>query len=121
MLDQVEVSVAAIPVCMGKDKSRVRFIVHYSPPDSREGAIQQSANVPAGEPARRDVSALSQNLGIAPQVLEQRLLAWAEHGLLSFRGERRDAVVERLRPPEDAAGAINHLLEEQDRAQQRQV
>jgi ATP-dependent DNA helicase RecQ len=81
----------------------------------------RSANVPSGDYARRDMSWLSQEMQIPPHILEQRLLAWTERGWVRYRGERRDAVVERLQPPQDAAGAIKGLLESQDRAQQHQV
>jgi ATP-dependent DNA helicase RecQ len=96
----------------------------YAPPQSGDAeytSFLRAAGMHGDDYTRRDTSVLAQEMGIGPHELEQRLLAWSEQGWLTYRGERSSAVVERLRPPEDAAGAINKLLEDQDRAMQYQV
>jgi ATP-dependent DNA helicase RecQ len=71
--------------------------------------------------ARRDIGVLSAELGMAADELERRLLLWQERGLLAFRPERREPVVERLVPPPDVAKAIAELLARRDEAQNRQI
>ena len=60
-------------------------------------------------------------MGIAADDLERQLLLWQERGLLSYRGDRREPVVEKLKPPADVANAINELLARRDEAQNRQI
>jgi ATP-dependent DNA helicase RecQ len=89
--------------------------------DSQFQAFLQLASLPQGQSARRDVAWLAEQLNIAPDALEQRLLAFQEQGWLQYRSERRDPVIERLHPPQDVAGAINGMLKQQDDAQQHQI
>ncbi len=74
-----------------------------------------------GQSARRDTVALAVALETTAPEIERKVLRWAENGWLLARGERRDPVVERLKAPPDTAQAIPRLLDEQDRAQQRQI
>ncbi|MDQ3927589.1 MAG: RecQ family ATP-dependent DNA helicase, partial [Chloroflexota bacterium] len=81
----------------------------------------QASQLTGGQMSRRDVAALCALLNMSPPALERALLEWNTRGWIRFRGERRDPVVERLQPPSNVAGVINSLLEQQDRAQQRQI
>jgi ATP-dependent DNA helicase RecQ len=72
-------------------------------------------------PARRDMAWLCANLGESPPAMERLLLEWDRRGWITYRGERREPVIERLAPPADVARLIDRLLEQQDRAQQHQI
>ena len=74
-----------------------------------------------GEYSRRELTWLSEAMGLTLPELDRLLLDWEEHGWIEYRGERRDAVIERLQPPEGVADAMNRLLAERDRVQQRQI
>jgi ATP-dependent DNA helicase RecQ len=81
----------------------------------------EASGVVQGEYTRVFAANLCQVLGVAPDELERRLLHWAEMGWVRFRGERREAVIERLKPPSDAAKSIADILQKQDDAMVRQV
>ena len=83
--------------------------------------FQATAYLQTGQPTRRDLGTLSTAMGVAPDELERRLLEWQEGGLITYRGDRREPVVERLRPPRDVAQVINSLLERRDANQQKQI
>ncbi|MEO8288758.1 MAG: RecQ family ATP-dependent DNA helicase [Chloroflexota bacterium] len=83
--------------------------------------FRDAALLQANRPARVDIAAMGQSLDMAPDGIEQLLLGWQEHGWVRYRSERRDPVIERLRPPLDVAGAINNMLRLQDEAQQHQI
>jgi hypothetical protein len=74
-----------------------------------------------GQQIRCDIGVISAEMGIAADDLERQLLLWQELGLLSYRGDRREPVVEKLKPPADVANAINALLARRDEAQNRQI
>jgi ATP-dependent DNA helicase RecQ len=79
------------------------------------------AYLPQGQSTRRDIGVLAEQTQIAPDALERMMLGWQERGWIRYKGERRDPLIERLRPPQDVAGAINNMLREQDEAQQHQI
>lgn len=83
--------------------------------------LLNAAYLQPGQTTKRDVGVLCEALGVSPDTLEQSLLAWQEEGWLVYRGDRRDPVVERLRPPQDVAGAIKSMLERKDEAQQHHI
>ena len=83
--------------------------------------FRQVAYLQGEQQARRDIGVLSAELGIAADELEKWLLLWQERGLLIFRAERREPVIERLVPPQDVAKAIDGLLARRDEAQNRQI
>jgi len=83
--------------------------------------FMQFAYLQVGQSARRDVPAVSEALEMSPSAVEKLLLAWADRGWVEYVGERREAVIERLRPPSDVAQVINQALEQQDQAHQHQI
>ncbi len=83
--------------------------------------FQRAAYLQQGPATRRDIGTLSTAAGVAPDELERRLLEWQEAGLITYRGDRREPVVERLRPPRDVAQVISGLLERRDSNQQKQI
>lgn len=89
--------------------------------DSEFMRFQQSAYLQAGQQARRDIGVLSAELGLAVDELERQLLLWQERGFVQFRGDRREPVIERLKPPPDVANLISDLLTRRDNAQNRQI
>ncbi len=130
-----QIDSTGVRVCLSL-LERVRLIVRH--PDSprtvtlrlRAGAassdpllgrLAEVAGIDSTQPVRCDLSALSRGLDTTPTELERSLLQWAEQGLLQFRGDRRDPVVQRLKPPDDTRGAMDDLLKKRDEAQQRQL
>ena len=91
------------------------------PSDKAFSSFLEIARPVAGQYARRDSGTLCSAMGISPSELEERLSRWMELGWLQYRGERRDPVIERLKPPADVAGVIDKLLDQHDRAQQHQI
>jgi superfamily II DNA helicase RecQ len=89
--------------------------------DAQFTAFRGIAYLPQGQTERRNVATLAAQSNLAPDVMEQMILDWQDQGWLRYRGDRRDPVIERLRPPQDVAGAINNMLLQQDQAQQRQI
>ncbi len=89
--------------------------------DAQLKAFLAIAYLPQGQSTRRDLGVLARQSDLTPDVLEQMILSWQERGWVTYRGDRRDPVIERLRPPQDVAGAINKMLMLQDAAQQRQI
>jgi ATP-dependent DNA helicase RecQ len=62
------------------------------------------------EGATVDLLAVSQRLAQAPESLEERILAWQDAGLLTYRGIGRDMLIEVLPPPAEAATLLQGLL-----------
>lgn len=89
--------------------------------DAQFVEFQRAAYLQQGPATRRDIGTLSTAAGVAPDELERRLLEWQEAGLITYRGDRREPVVERLRPPRDVAQVISGLLERRDSSQQKQI
>ena len=74
-----------------------------------------------GQSGRFDTAPLADEMGLSPDELEGLLLELQEAGVVQYRGERRDAVIERLPAPPDVAGKIDRMLALQDEAQQRHI
>ncbi len=89
--------------------------------DPNFARFREAAGLETDQSIKRDMAYLSSMLGASPVELERAMLGWMERGWISYRGDKRDAVIERLRPPSDVAEVINRLLEQQDQAQQRQI
>ncbi|MEO5951756.1 MAG: HRDC domain-containing protein, partial [Chloroflexia bacterium] len=89
--------------------------------DPEFARFRDAAYLRAGQQIRCDLGIISAEMGIAADDLERQLLLWQERGLVSYRGDRREPVVEKLKPPADVARAIDQLLERRDEAQNRQI
>lgn len=73
-------------------------------------AFCQAARKP-GQSLALDLSAVARDLGLAPDELEPRLLAWADAGWLTYLPAGRDFCLTLLPPPADAAERVAALLE----------
>ncbi len=73
-------------------------------------AFCQAARKP-GQSLPLDLSAVARDLGLAPDELEPRLLAWADAGWLTYLPAGRDFCLTLLPPPADAAERVAALLE----------
>jgi ATP-dependent DNA helicase RecQ len=64
---------------------------------------------------------LAATLGESPSVLEGRLLAWQDDGVLRYQGFGRDALLELLPSPPDVGERIDRLLADYGRRQDERV
>ena len=74
-----------------------------------------------GQSGRYDTAPLAGEMGLSPDELEGLLLELQDAGFLRHRGEKREAVIERLPSPPDVAGKIDQMLVLHDEAQQRHI
>ncbi|HEY0071568.1 MAG TPA: ATP-dependent DNA helicase RecQ [Chloroflexia bacterium] len=89
--------------------------------DPQFRAFVTAAALTPGQPSRRDTAALAEALEVSASEIERLALVWEENGCLRARGERREPVIERLKPPADTAQTIQRLLDEQERTQLLQI
>jgi ATP-dependent DNA helicase RecQ len=89
--------------------------------DRAASGLAQAAGLSPGQAGRYDTAALAGELSLTPDELETLLLELQETGVLQYRGDRRDAVIEHLPAPPDVAGKIEQMLALHDEAQQRHI
>ncbi|HEV2237057.1 MAG TPA: RecQ family ATP-dependent DNA helicase, partial [Ktedonobacterales bacterium] len=68
-----------------------------------------------------DLVALAARLSIAPGALEERLLTWADAGLLEYRESGRDLLIEITEPPADGRAALPAMLDDLAQRREQQV
>ncbi|HUP28289.1 MAG TPA: RecQ family ATP-dependent DNA helicase, partial [Chloroflexia bacterium] len=89
--------------------------------DERFAQLISILNPPEGQQMRYEMVWLSREMGVTVSEMDLLLLDWQENGLISYTGERRDPVIERLPAPGGVAADIDRFLEERDRVQQLQA
>ncbi|HUP26938.1 MAG TPA: HRDC domain-containing protein, partial [Chloroflexia bacterium] len=89
--------------------------------DERFAQLIRILNAPGGQQMRYEMVWLSREMGVTVSEIDLLLLDWQENGLISYTGERRDPVIERLPAPGGVAADIDRFLEERDRVQQLQA
>jgi ATP-dependent DNA helicase RecQ len=101
----------------------VTFMVHPGEhtKDAQLARMLSLLHLQPGEYTRRELTWLSETMDLTLPEMDRLLLEWQENGWIDYKGERRDAVIERLQPPADVAAAMNQLLADRDNAQQRQI
>ena len=73
------------------------------------------------ETGEYDTLALAKALAVAPDELEAALLGWQDAGLVRYRGEGRDALIELLPAPADVGERIDALLADYAARQEARV
>ncbi len=74
-----------------------------------------------GETGEYDLLDLAAALDVAPDALEASLLEWQDVGLVSYRGDGRDALIEMLPAPAEVSTQIDDMLHEYAARQEARI
>ena len=75
------------------------------------GAFTIAARLETGESLRLDLLEVARKMGQDPLQIEERVLHWADAGILEYRPSGRDALIELLPAPADASARVEALLD----------
>jgi len=99
----------------GPDTPRAALVTARRSPavdnSAQIAAFCEAAHLERGRPLRVDLVQAATALGIAPQEMEDHLLAWADDGYVRCRFSGRDMLVTRTAPPGDVAARIDQWLD----------
>ncbi|MCJ7551000.1 MAG: HRDC domain-containing protein, partial [Anaerolineae bacterium] len=102
----------------GPDVPRAALIrANHSPPEShpqedgRLVAYFEAAHLQPHKWVRVNLVDAADRIGLPPNEIESRILAWSDQGHLSYRFSGRDMLLTRLPAPEDIAARIDQWLD----------
>ena len=75
------------------------------------GAFTIAARLETGESLRLDLLEVARKAGQDPLQIEEHVLHWADAGILEYRPAGRDALIELIPAPADAASRVEALLD----------
>jgi ATP-dependent DNA helicase RecQ len=93
--------------------------VNEPPPEL--AALIQAAGLPPQQPLSVDLLALAAQMGLRPGELEEKLLAWRDAGLIDYRANQRQMLVELLPAPPDATQRLQDLLDTLQEQREAQI
>ncbi|HEU5369600.1 MAG TPA: C-terminal helicase domain-containing protein, partial [Ktedonobacterales bacterium] len=93
--------------------------VNEPPPEL--AAFIKAAGLPPQKPLSVDLLALAAQMGNGSGELEERLLAWRDAGLIDYRANQRQMLVELLPAPPDATQRLQDLLDTLQEQREAQI
>ncbi len=90
-----------------------------TPPDL--ATFIKAADLLSQKPLAIDLLALAARLGLRPGDLEERLLTWRDAGLIEYRANQRQMLIELLPAPPDATARLQDLLDTLQEQREAQI
>jgi ATP-dependent DNA helicase RecQ len=105
------------------DAPRAAFVTWHGTqqPPADLAAFLKAAHLRAQQPENIDLLTLAAQMHLHPGALEERLFAWRDRGLIEYRANQRQMLVELLPAPPDATQRLQDLLDTLQEQREAQI